>query len=102
LIQLPSFPTYLLPPCVFPWPFRSFCPSRLLGYDDRSTSKLRQRRKRGGFQSPAKGKEVVLLKKELMEAVLLKPTRGGEAVVGAVYVSIGKTLFYVARNSADV
>jgi hypothetical protein len=41
----------------------------------------------GGFSSPAKGKDVVLLKKELMEAVLLKPARGGEAVVGAVLVS---------------
>jgi hypothetical protein len=46
----------------------------------------------GGFSSPAKGKDVVLLKKELMEAVLLKPARGGEAVVGAVYVSIGKLI----------
>jgi hypothetical protein len=89
-ISLPSFPTYLLPPCVLPWPFRSFCPSRLLGNDGRTTSTLRHRRRKGGFASPAKGKDVVLLKKELMEAVLLKPARGGEAVVGAVYVSIGK------------
>jgi len=92
LISLPSFPTYLLPPCVLPWPVRSLCPSRLLGYDDRTISTLKHRRRKGGFASPAKGKEVVLLKKELMDAVLLKPARGGEAVVGAVYVSIGMLL----------
>jgi hypothetical protein len=51
---------------------------------------LRNRRRKGGFSSPAKTKDVVLLKKELMEAVLLKPARGGDAVVGAVYVSIGE------------
>jgi len=61
-----------------------------LGYDDRTLSTLKNRRRKGGSGSTAKGKEVVLLKKELMEAVLLKPARGGEAVVGAVYVSIGK------------
>jgi hypothetical protein len=71
-----------------------------LGYDDRTTSKLRSRRRRGGFQSPAKGKEVVLLKKELMEAVLLKPARGGEAIVGAVYVSIGEWLLEEERRLA--
>lgn len=51
----------------------------------------------GGFSSPAKGKDVVLLKKELMDGVLLKPARGGDAVVGAVYVSIGKLLLFFGR-----
>jgi hypothetical protein len=54
----------------------------------------------GGFPSPAKGKDVVLLKKELMDGVLLKPARGGDAVVGAVYVSIGK-LIHLSTTMTD-
>lgn len=55
---------------------------------------------RGGFASPAKGKDVVLLKKELMEAVLLKPSRGGDALVGAVFVSIGGSFACLACYEA--
>ncbi|ORY34045.1 hypothetical protein BCR39DRAFT_518237 [Naematelia encephala] len=90
LLSLPSIPTSLIPPCVIPWPFRSLCPSRLLGYDGRPNSKIRERRKRGGFASPAHGKDVVLLRKELMEAVLLNPGRGGDAQIGSAFVSIGR------------
>jgi len=53
----------------------------------------------GGFSSPAKGKDVVLLKKELMDGILLKPARGGDAVVGAVYVSIGKLLIALTTRA---
>jgi len=34
---------------------------------------------------------VVLLRKELMEGVILKPGRGGDAAIGSVFVSIGES-----------
>lgn len=87
-LSLPSFPTQLLPPCVLPWPFRSFCPSNVLGYAQKPANKVRQRRARG-FVSPAQGKHVVLLRKELMEGVIVKHARGGDAEIGSAFVSIG-------------
>jgi len=42
------------------------------------------------FASPAQGKDVVLLRKELMEGVMLNPGRGGDAVIGSAFVSIGE------------
>lgn len=101
ILYLPSIPTYLIPPCLIPWPFRSLCPSRLLGYD--TSSRLRDRRNRAGFSSPARGKDVVLLRKQLMEGVIMKPGRSGESQVGAVFVSIGKftSMTYGLFNSSS-
>ena len=89
LLSVPSFPTHLLPPCVLPWPFRALCPSNILGYAQKPANKVRQRRARG-FVSPAQGKHVVLLRKELMEGVIVKHSRGGDAEIGSAFVSIGE------------
>ena len=62
----------------------------MLGYDGWPDSKIRERRARGGFASPVKGKDVVLLRKELMEGVIVNPGRGGDATVGTAFVSIGQ------------
>lgn len=88
-LSFPGFPTQLLPPCVFPWPFRSLCPSNLFGYAHRPANKVRQRRAKG-FVSPAQGKHVVLLRKELIEGVVVKRARGGNAEIGSAFVSIGQ------------
>lgn len=90
ILVFPTIPLSYLPPCIIPWPFRSFCPSRLLGYGHRTDSKIKERKTKGMFASPAKGKDVVLLTKELMEGVVLTPSRGGEASIGSVFVSIGE------------
>ncbi|KAL1405431.1 hypothetical protein Q8F55_009062 [Vanrija albida] len=87
LLTLPSFPTYLLPPCIIPWPFRGLCPSRILGYADTPNAKIKERRRRSS--SPANGKEVVLLTKELVDAVTINPGRG-DLSIGSAFVSIGR------------
>ncbi|OCF40340.1 hypothetical protein I317_05842 [Kwoniella heveanensis CBS 569] len=89
LLSLPVLPTSYLP-CVLPWPFRSFCPSRLLGYAPAPNSKIRERRLKGGYSSPSRGKDVVPLRKDLMEGVLIKPGRVPEATIGSVFISIGR------------
>ncbi|WOO85581.1 uncharacterized protein LOC62_07G009082 [Vanrija pseudolonga] len=87
MLSLPSFPTYLLPPCIIPWPFRGLCPSRILGYADTPNAKIKERRRRSS--SPANGKEVVLLTKELVDAVVINPGRG-DLTIGSAFVSIGR------------
>lgn len=87
MLSFPSFPTYLLPPCIIPWPFRGLCPSRILGYADTPNAKIKERRRRSS--SPANGKEVVLLTKELVDAVVINPGRG-DLTVGSAFVSIGE------------
>ncbi|KAK1924178.1 hypothetical protein DB88DRAFT_270075 [Papiliotrema laurentii] len=89
LIPYDLFPVHLLPPCIIPWPFRSLCPSRLLGYGKGPAKRVQNRRARG-FVSPASGRDVVLLRKELMEGVIVKPSRGGEVEVGYAFVSVGR------------
>ncbi|WVQ99334.1 hypothetical protein IAU59_006467 [Kwoniella sp. CBS 9459] len=89
LLSLPVLPTSYLP-CVLPWPLRSFCPSRLLGYAPAPNSKIRERRLKGGYSSPSRGKDVVPLKKDLMEGVLIKPGRVPEATIGSAFISIGR------------
>ncbi|KAK4687859.1 hypothetical protein P7C73_g2256, partial [Tremellales sp. Uapishka_1] len=86
-----SIPSLHVPfvPCVIPYPFRGLCPSRLFGYSQERT-RLKKRAKNSPFASPAKGKDVVLLRTELMEGVILRPGSGGDAVVGAAFVSIGR------------
>ena len=79
----------ILPPCIIPWPFRSFCPSRLLGYERRPDIKIRERRTNSIFASPAQG-NVVPLSKELIQGITPKPTLGGETA-GSVFVSIGES-----------
>lgn len=49
-----------------------------------------QNRRARGFVSPASGRDVVLLRKELMEGVIVKPSRGGEVEVGYAFVSVGE------------
>lgn len=90
VFYVPSISTSYLPPCIIPWPFRSLCPSRLLDYGGKPDSKIRERRANAMFASPAQGKDVVLLRKELMEGVMLNPGRGGDAVIGSAFVSIGE------------
>jgi hypothetical protein len=90
IIPVPSIPN--LVPCLLPWPFRGLCPSRLLGYDDPSRRRdaARRARARGGVGSPVQGKEVVLLRKDLMEGVILNPGRV-DGAVGSAFVSIGQS-----------
>nr|XP_019010904.1 uncharacterized protein I206_04208 [Kwoniella pini CBS 10737]OCF49685.1 hypothetical protein I206_04208 [Kwoniella pini CBS 10737] len=87
-ISLPVLPTSHLP-CIVPYPFRSLCPSRLLGYSVPS-AKIRERRAKGGFSSRERGKDVVPLKKDLMEGVVLKPGRVPGMTIGSGFVSIGR------------
>ncbi|WWC61813.1 uncharacterized protein I303_104398 [Kwoniella dejecticola CBS 10117] len=96
-ISLPVLPTSNLP-CIIPYPFRSLCPSRLLGYSV-PTAKIRERRAKGGFSSRERGKDVVPLKKDLMEGVILKPGRLPEMTVGSGYVSIGREDLFEDRDS---
>ncbi|WVR06993.1 hypothetical protein IAU60_004031 [Kwoniella sp. DSM 27419] len=102
LLSIPVLPmTYL--PCVIPWPFRSLCPSRLLGYSSVPNSKIRERRIKGGFSSAGRGKDVVPLKKDLMEGVVLKPSRLPESTIGSAFVSIGREdLFDDTSRSREV
>ncbi|ODO08845.1 hypothetical protein L198_00578 [Cryptococcus wingfieldii CBS 7118] len=90
LLPLPAFPTHLAPPCVIPWPFRSFCPSRLIGYGDTVDKKTRQRRLKAGFVGSARARNVVSLNKNLMEGVVLKPNGPHGPGVGSAFVSIGR------------
>ncbi|WVF71523.1 hypothetical protein IAT40_006330 [Kwoniella sp. CBS 6097] len=100
-ISIPVLPTSYLP-CVLPWPFRSFCPSRLLGYAPAPNSKIRERRLKGGYSSPSRGKDVVPLKKDLMEGVLIKPGRVPEATIGSAFISIGREdLFENKEQNSD-
>ncbi|WVQ72565.1 hypothetical protein IAR50_002123 [Cryptococcus sp. DSM 104548] len=90
LLPLPAFPTHLIPPCVIPWPFRSFCPSRLIGYGDTIDKKTYQRRLKAGFIGSARARDVVSLKKDLMEGVVLRPAGPYGPGVGTAFVSIGR------------
>ncbi|ORX36695.1 hypothetical protein BD324DRAFT_461464 [Kockovaella imperatae] len=90
LFALPSLPTHLLPPCIIPWPFRAFCPSRVLGYADESTRRIRRRRAKGSLGHPVGDKNVVLLRKNLMEGVVVNPGRARDTAVGSAFVSIGR------------
>nr|XP_031863226.1 uncharacterized protein CI109_001098 [Kwoniella shandongensis]KAA5530298.1 hypothetical protein CI109_001098 [Kwoniella shandongensis] len=85
-----DLPLQYLPPCIIPWPFRSFCPSRLLGYGGKPNSKIRERRIKGGFAGTGNRKDVVPLKKDLMEGVLLRSSHAPESNVGSAFVSIGR------------
>ncbi|RSH78164.1 uncharacterized protein EHS24_002623 [Apiotrichum porosum] len=89
VVYVPSLPTRLIPPCLLPWPFRGLCPSRLLGYSGVPTAKIKERRRKGTLASPARGNEVVLLTKELVEGATVLPGRG-DHTVGAAFVSIGR------------
>lgn len=89
VVYVPSLPTRLIPPCLLPWPFRGLCPSRLLGYSGVPTAKIKERRRKGTLASPARGNEVVLLTKELVEGATVSPGRG-DHTVGAAFVSIGR------------
>jgi len=91
LLYLPSLPISLLPPCVLPWPFRFMCPSRFLGYESKRSSRTRAKGRKASFASPAHGKDVVLLRKELMKGVVVQPGRGGEWTIGSAFVGIGKS-----------
>lgn len=51
-------------------------------------ARIKERRRRGTLVSPARGKEVVLLTKELLEQVTIAPGRG-DTSIGAAFVSIG-------------
>lgn len=102
LLSLPSLPLHLLPPCVLPWPFRPLCPSRLLGYGGSraSRSKIRERRAKGRLASPASGKDVVLMTKELMEGIVVKPGRSiPDAVIGSAFVSIGQYCIPIRKTA---
>ncbi|KAK8864363.1 hypothetical protein IAR55_001610 [Kwoniella newhampshirensis] len=85
-----NLPLQYLPPCIVPWPFQSLCPSRLLGYGGKPDSKIRERRIKGGFAGPGNRKDVVPLRKDLMEGVLLKSSHAPETTVGSAFVSIGR------------
>ncbi|BEI89145.1 uncharacterized protein CcaverHIS019_0205070 [Cutaneotrichosporon cavernicola] len=89
LVSLPSIPTWYIPPCVIPWPFRSFCPSRVFGYAGVPDARIKERRRRGSLVSPARGNEVVLLTKELIEGTVINPGRG-DLAIGSAFVSIGR------------
>ncbi|OXG54870.1 hypothetical protein J010_00202 [Cryptococcus neoformans] len=94
-ITLPSLSTRFIPPCVLPWPFRSFCPSKIIGYGDPVNQKVLQRRAKAGFSGPASTKDIVPLRKDLMEGVLLKPSRVSESVIGSIFLSIGREDFFM-------
>ncbi|GMK57219.1 hypothetical protein CspeluHIS016_0400530 [Cutaneotrichosporon spelunceum] len=89
LLSVPTIPTWFLPPCVIPWPFRSLCPSRLFGYAGVPDARIKERRRRGSLVSPARGNEVVLLTKELIEGTVINPVRG-DLAIGSAFVSIGR------------
>lgn len=89
IFGLANFPTWLLPPCIVPWPFRFLCPSRIFGYAGVPDARIKERRRRGTMMSPARGKEVVLLTKELLEQVTITPARG-QFAIGSAFVSIGE------------
>lgn len=91
-VSLPPYPAALLPPCIIPWPFRFLCPSRVFGYAAVPHARIKERRRKGSLMPPARGSEVVLMTKELLEGVVLRPGRG-DAGVGAVFVSIGEPSF---------
>ncbi|KAK6910161.1 hypothetical protein I203_104193 [Kwoniella mangroviensis CBS 8507] len=98
-LSIPTLPTSYIP-CILPYPFRSFCPSRLLGYSV-PTRKIRERRAKGGFSSRERGKDVVPLKKDLMEGVILKPGKNTEMVIGSGFVSIGREDLFDERQDGD-
>ncbi|EKC99916.1 hypothetical protein A1Q2_05793 [Trichosporon asahii var. asahii CBS 8904] len=50
---------------------------------------IKERRRKGSLIPPARGNEVVLMTKELLEGVVVRPGRG-DGGVGAVFVSIGR------------
>ncbi|WRT66302.1 uncharacterized protein IL334_003256 [Kwoniella shivajii] len=87
-LSIPALPTSYIP-CIIPYPFRSFCPSRLLGYAQ-PNAKIRERRAKGGFSSRERGKEIVPLKKDLMEGVVIKPAKTPGLTIGSSFVSIGR------------
>ncbi|EAL23557.1 hypothetical protein CNBA2040 [Cryptococcus deneoformans B-3501A] len=89
-ITLPSLATRFIPPCILPWPFRSFCPSKIIGYGDPVDQKVLQRRAKAGFLELASTKDIVPLRKDLMEGVLLKPSSAPESVIGSIFLSIGR------------
>ncbi|WVQ88859.1 hypothetical protein IAS59_002597 [Cryptococcus gattii] len=71
-IDLPSLATRFIPPCIFPWPFRSFCPSR-----------------------------IIPLRKDLLEGVFLKPSRTPESVVGSVSLQIGREDSFMGDSESE-
>ena len=85
MLSLPSISSFLMPPCIIPWPFRGLCPSRLLGYGEQSSSLARKKRRGGN--------DAVLLSKTLMEGVMVNPSLGGDTVLGSAFVSIGRLKF---------
>ncbi|WVW83846.1 hypothetical protein I302_105867 [Kwoniella bestiolae CBS 10118] len=98
-LSLPALPTSYIP-CILPYPFRSFCPSRILGYSV-PTRKIRERRAKGGFSSRERGKDVVPLKKDLMEGVILRPGKNREMVIGSGFVSIGREDLFDDRQTGE-
>lgn len=49
-----------------------------------------QRRAKAGFLELASTKDIVPLRKDLMEGVLLKPSSAPESVIGSIFLSIGR------------
>ncbi|KIR55750.1 hypothetical protein I315_01631 [Cryptococcus gattii Ru294] len=100
-IDLPSLATRFIPPCIFPWPFRSFCPSRIIGYGNPIERKVLQRRVNAGFLGPASTKNIVPLRKDLLEGVFLKPSRTPESVVGSVSLQIGREDSFMGDSESE-
>lgn len=88
-LTISSLPS-LIPslPCVIPYPFRFLCPSRILGYGSTRYSRHTARRSRSSPGRSLRLQDVVLMEKDLMEGVVLKPSGGPH--VGSVFVSIGQ------------
>lgn len=101
LVSLPPYPASLLPPCIIPWPFRFLCPSRIFGYVSVPNAKIKERRRKGSLMPPARGNEVVLMTKELLEGVVVRPGRG-DGGIGAVFVSIGESLSTPGEDGATL
>lgn len=60
-----------------------------------------QRRVNAGFLGPASTKNVVPLKKDLMEGVFLKPSRTPESVVGSVSLHIGREDSFMGDSESE-
>nr|ODN88318.1 hypothetical protein L203_02930 [Cryptococcus depauperatus CBS 7841] len=89
-LSIPSLLAQFLPPCVIPWPFRSLCPSRLLGSGRKQYQKVQQRRAKAGFMNSPLIRNIVPIKKDLMEGVILKPSQSSGSVVGSAFLSVGR------------
>lgn len=72
----------------------------MLGYGGIADAKIKERRLHSMFSSPAQGKDVVLLRKELLDGVIVNPLRGGDGVIGSAFVSIGEAIGYVFDDRA--